>query len=80
MFQPSTTVMKKTIVFTINLMEVDIIHFLLPIGSALKKNSYSGSIYYVTCILVLRNLLGNRSLSNSFPSFLSSLHLALAYI
>ena len=73
--------MKKTIVFRINLLEVDIIHCLLPIGSALKKKiSHSGSIYYVTCILVLRNLLCNRSLSNSFPSFLSSLHLALAYI
>ena len=60
----------KTIVFRIKFIKVYIIHCLLPIGSALKKISYSGSIYYVTCILVLRNLLCNHSLSNSFPSFL----------
>ena len=73
----------ETIVFRIKFIKVYIIPCLLPIESALKKRiSYSGSIYYVNCILVLRNLLCNRSLSNSysFPSFLSFLHLVLAYI
>ena len=48
--------------------------------SSQKKISYSSCTYYITCILVFRNLLCNHTLSNSFPSFLSFLHLVLVYI
>ena len=46
----------ENMAFKSKFIKVNIIHSLLPIGLASKKNSYSGSTYYVTCILVLRNL------------------------
>ena len=45
----------------------------------LLKNVFIHSSYYVTCVLLLRNLSHNQSLFNSFLSFLYLL-LAIAYI
>ena len=65
----------ETIVFRIKFIKVYIIHCLLPTGSALRKK-----IVIPVAPIVLRNLLCNHSLSNSFPSFRSFLRLVLAYL
>ena len=70
----------KPLYLGLNLSRCILFIVYFPLDQLLKIISYSGSIYYVTCILVLRDLLGNHSLSNSFPSFFSFLHLVLAYI